>query len=143
MDSVVDVTGVVADTIPVVPELMKQQHFHYVVTGLAAFAVIVACCWLFITLVVPRLPTKKGSAMHSAGQSIRANDMAALTGAFAAIGTLTLALASDLPRKWTLILAVMSGALAVTSAAFWIKANRHDSTSMKRTIEELQEVAVG
>ena len=112
------------------PGAVEFSAFYHGKLVLIAISFVILI-WMFCRLVVylmhrgklldPKISTIEQNSINS----MLSNDMAALIGTLAGLSTLSLAVSTNIPVDYTIVLTVMSGALAFLSAGYWISSNRN------------------
>lgn len=103
--------------------------YHGKLVLIAIFVVFLI--WIICRLVVHFMHRGKladlpiSSIEQNSIASMLSNDMAALIGTIAGLSTLSLAVSTNIPVDYAIILTVTSGALAFLSAGYWISSNRN------------------
>lgn len=103
-----------------------------VLIGLAVAALLWLLCRLVVYLMHKGEPDATGLDGISNGslKRLRTNDMAALTGAFAGLATLIIALYANPSVEIAIVCGIIAATLGVVAAAYMIIGNRYDANVM-------------
>lgn len=103
-----------------------------VLIGLAVAALLWLLCRLVVYLMHRGEPDAVGLDGISDGslKRLRTNDMAALTGAFAGLATLIIALYANPSVEIAIVCGIIAATLGVIAAAYMIIGNRYDANVM-------------